>query len=276
VKLQVAFLPRDVASPAGRVCVVLDILRASSTLVTLLDHGAAPVYVAGSIEGARALAGDRGDAAAAALRPLLCGEVGGLPPPGFDYGNSPTELAAMALRGRPVVLATSNGTRALAALVAAPAVLVGCLLNASAVVTHGLALARTLGADLTLVCAGDANGTEFSLEDALAAGYLVERALAAAHPAEAAALLAAEDHPSQILDDAARAAWRLWRSYAADRSPTAAATAGFADASHGRELARLGFHADLAYCAQTDVSRVVPRLARAGDVLTLHADLAAS
>ena len=258
-----AFLARDVGAAAGQVCVVLDVLRASSTLVTLLEHGAAPLYVAGSVEAARALA-DRlaadSQGSGVRARPLLCGEVGGLPPAGFDYGNSPTELAALALRGRTVVLATSNGTRALAALADASAMLVGCFLNAGAVMAHGLALARRLGAELTLVCSGDANGTEFSLEDALAAGYLVERALGEAG-GEGAGL---------ALDDAARAAWRLWGSYAVGYTPVEAAAAGFADAAHARELAELGFNADLAYCARVDVSGAVPRLGREGDALMLR------
>jgi len=250
VRLEVAFLPRDVAAPAGRVCVVLDVLRASSTLVTLLERGAAPVYVAGTVGAARALA--------ASLPPgtLLCGEVGGLPPPGFDHGNSPTEMAGMALAGCPVVLATSNGTRALAALATAPAVLVGCFRNAAAVVARGLALARALGATLTLVCSGDANGSQFSLEDALAAGCLVECALAL-------------EGTAPELDDAARAAWRLWGAYAAGCAPAEAAAQGFAESVHGRDLARLGFAADLAYCARVDASRAVPRLAVAGERLML-------
>lgn len=253
MRLQVAFLPRDVSASAGRVCVVLDVLRASSTLVTLLEQGAAPLYVAESVEAARALA-DR--LASRGARPLLCGEVGGLPPAGFDHGNSPTELARVPLRGRPVVLATSNGTRALAALAAAPAVLVGCFRNAAAVAARGLVLARALGADLTLVCAGDAHGTAFSLEDAVAAGCLAERALATAG--------------DLVPDDAALAARRLWHAYGGGRAPAAAAAEAFAAAAHGRELAALGFAADLAYCAQTDVSQAVPRLVRAGAALVLE------
>jgi 2-phosphosulfolactate phosphatase len=252
VRLEVAFLPRDVPAPAGRVCVVLDVLRASSTLVTLLEAGAAPVYVAGTVDAARALAAGLPGGA------LLCGEVGGLPPPGFDHGNSPTEMAGLALAGRPVVLATSNGTRALAALAAAPAVLVGCFLNAGAVVARGLALARALGADLALVCSGDANGSQFSLEDALAAGCLVDR------------VLAREGAEATALDDAARAAWRLWQAYVADCTPPQAAARGFAESAHGRDLARLGFAADLAYCARADASRAVPRLAVDGDRLVLR------
>jgi 2-phosphosulfolactate phosphatase len=289
VRLEVAFLPRDVSTPDRRVCVVLDVLRASSTLVTLLERGAAPLCVAGTVDAARALA------ASLPAGALLCGEVGGLPPPGFDHGNSPTEMTGLALGCRAVVLATSNGTRALAALAPAPAVLVGCFLNASAVVARSLTLAHSLGADLTLVCSGDANGSQFSLEDALAAGCLVERALAqaGAPPADEAPTdrgvttadqvpsyggaritdkaLAYGDAEALELDDGARAAWRLWQSYAATVPPTEAVARGFAESVHGRDLARLGFDADLAYCARVDASQAVPRLAVDGDRLVLRA-----
>jgi len=252
VRVRVAFLPRDLPPTAPHVCVVLDVLRASSTLVTLVAQGAEPVYLAASVAAARRLA-------RRLPGPLLrCGEIGGLPPPDFDHGNSPTELARQPLRGRAVLLATTNGTRALAALATAPAVLVGCFLNATAAARQGHALARALGVDLAFVCAGDEGGTVFALEDALAAGCLVDR------------LLAVTDTVPAALDDAAVAAWQLFQAYSRGRAPTEAVAQGFADAQHGRELARLGFQADLAYCSQLDISAVVPALVRAGEVLLLR------
>jgi 2-phosphosulfolactate phosphatase len=253
IHVSVAFVPRDLVAPERHVCIVLDVLRASSTLVTLLAHGAEPIYVAGTIDAARTLAARLPD------RPLLCGEVGGLPPPDFDHGNSPTELARLALNGRPAVLATSNGTRALAALAPAPAVLVGCFLNAAAVVTHAWRLARAHGVDLALVCAGDDGGTTFSLEDTLAAGCLVARV----HRAQ-------DDDEAAALDATASAAWWLFHAYAARGAPEQAAARGFADAPHGRELETLGFQDDLAYCARIDATSVVPMLDRVDDALAVR------
>lgn len=249
-RVRVAWLPAALTAPAA-VCVVLDVLRASSTLVTLLARGAAPVYVAASVEAARALAATRRP------RPLLCGEVGGIPPPDFDAGNSPSQFAARPLAGQAVVLATSNGTRALARWAAAPCVLVGCLLNATAAARHAWRQACALGGDLALVCAGDDGGATFALEDALAAGYLVDR------------LLVAEGVARERLDDAALAAWRLWSAYAA-ADPATAAHRALAEAAHGRELAALGFAADLAYCARLDALPLVPVLAREGARLVLR------
>jgi 2-phosphosulfolactate phosphatase len=235
--------------------VVLDVLRASSTIVTLLERGADPLYVAGTVDAARALAEQLPG------HPLLCGESGGLPPPGFDHGNSPTELGALDLRSRCTILATSNGTRALAALAAAPAVLVGCFLNAAAVGAAAASLAQRHRTDVALVCAGDNSGTQFSLEDALAAGCIVDRAWPVA--AQAAGAVA--------LDDGARAAWRLYRSYARGATATEAAARGFAEALHGQELEALGFGQDLAYCARVDGSAVVPELIQEGPRLLLRA-----
>jgi 2-phosphosulfolactate phosphatase len=235
--------------------VVLDVLRASSTIVTLLERGAHPLYVAGTVDAARALAEGLPD------RPLLCGESDGLPPPGFDYGNSPTELGALDLRGRGTVLATSNGTRALAALAAAPAVLIGCFLNATAVAASAAALARRQRADVALVCAGDNSGTQFSLEDALAAGCIVDRLWPAEAPATS----------TVALDDGARAAWHLYHSYAARATPSGAAALAFAEAVHGRELEALGLGHDLAYCARVDASAVVPELLQQEAALLLRA-----
>src|SRR5215218_9656692 len=133
VELDVAVLPRDVIEPEGTVCIVIDALRATSTIATVLARGASRVIVAGTIDEARGLREELPDA-------LLCGEVGGLPPKGFDHGNSPVEFEGLDLAGRTLVLATSNGTRALAALDTAPAVYVGSLLNRTACVEAARAL----------------------------------------------------------------------------------------------------------------------------------------
>src|SRR5438093_13553874 len=86
------------------VCIVVDVLRASSSIVTLLERGARPVIAAGSIEEARSLYQRLPGF-------ILCGERGGFPPAGFDYGNSPAEFFRLDLDGRSAILATSNGTR---------------------------------------------------------------------------------------------------------------------------------------------------------------------
>src|SRR3972149_6045651 len=119
LRLDVALLP-GLIRDAPSVFAVVDVLRASTSIITLLERGVPSVIPAAG----------RGEARAPRSRPPgppLGGEQGGLAPPGFDYGTSPAEFAAASLDGRPAILATSNGTRILNDLAEAPAVLVGAL-----------------------------------------------------------------------------------------------------------------------------------------------------
>jgi 2-phosphosulfolactate phosphatase len=246
VQLDVALLPRDVIEPEGSVCIVIDALRATSTITTVLACGARDVLVAGTVDEARRLHEEIPDA-------LLCGEVGGLPPQGFDHGNSPVELEGLDLRGRRLILATSNGTRALSGLRPARAVFAGSLLNLTAC-ARWAALVTTPQGSLTVVCSGTELGTRFSLEDAVVAGAFIER------------LATAMEGGRSVLSDAATVALRLWRSYA--ERPRAA----FDDAVHGRALVRIGMGADLDRCAEIDRYGVVPRLRVVDGLLTVHGD----
>ena len=179
MRLDVALLPSLLREPETSVCLVIDALRASSSIVTLFAGGAEEIVVAGSVAAARRIAREEPG------RYLLAGEVFGLPPRGFDYGNSPSEFARLDLRGRRIVLATTNGTRALRRLAPSPLVLVGSLLNASAATRALLSEAEARGLDAALVCAGIERGKAFSLEDAFVAGALVETALDEARGATA-------------------------------------------------------------------------------------------
>lgn len=152
-------------SAKGNVCIVVDVLRASSSIVTLLERGCERLVIAEDVRYARKLHERLPDH-------LLCGEVGGLPPEGFDYGNSPAEFSRVDLAGKSVILATTNGTRALADCAReASAVLVGCLLNRTAVARAALHLAGEMSADISVVCAGDAGS---SGEDFAAARAIVD------------------------------------------------------------------------------------------------------
>ena len=178
MRIDVALLPRQVPDHSRSVYIVVDVLRASSSLVTLLEQGASPVIAAAGIEDARVLRSRLPEY-------LLCGEKGGLPPAGFDYGNSPAEFSRVELTGRGAILATSNGTRMLAALAPAPAVLVGCLLNRTAAAEAALRVARKQELDIAVICSAALGGSTFVLEDALGAGAVVEAALEAEASLEA-------------------------------------------------------------------------------------------
>jgi 2-phosphosulfolactate phosphatase len=231
MNLDVAFLPSLAVNRTNTVCIVVDVLRASSTVVTLFERGCRQVLLAMSVSEGRRLAREGGH--------LLAGERDGLPPAGFDLGNSPAELKEMNLAGRTVVLTTSNGTAAMQRVAGARAVLVGCFLNAGACCSAALELACAAGAELTVVCAG--RQRRFALDDAACAGFLVDTLTGLAGG-------------SLGFTDAARCALRLWRSY---DDPMSA----FRDSASGRRVAEIGYSEDLALCARMNVGEVVPRLA---------------
>lgn len=176
----------DAAAVSGRVAVVIDVLRASSTVAAALAHGAAAVVPVAAVEDARRYAGETGA--------LLAGERGGLPPPGFALGNSPREYTRAVVQGRSIVLTTTNGTAAVSRCGAATATVLCAFANLSAVVQW----LRREGRGVAVVCAGSPSGP--AEEDDLCAGMLVQelggagpgvaeaRAMAAREPDVAAAL----------------------------------------------------------------------------------------
>ena len=228
--LDVLFLPRELdARPRPqRVAVVIDVIRATTTIVSAFRQGARSVSPVASVEEAHRT---RESAPGA----LLAGERGGKRLPGFDLGNSPREFTPDAVRGRDVILTTSNGTKTLRAVQERRSVAIGALLNRAAV--GRWLLAR--GEDAFIVCSGYEG--IFSLEDAVCAGAVVD-ALAAGVP-------------SVVLGDGARASQVLWARYAGDLPGLLRGT------GWGRHIVEIGLGSDLDICAQLDVTDVVPVMA---------------
>lgn len=242
MKISVALVPRLLRDPESHVVAVVDVLRATSSLVTMFDRGLVRAIIPDSLRDARALA----------LRnySLLCGEAKQLPLAGFDYGNSPAEFSQLALRGKSAVLWTTNGTRAIGAVASAPVVVVAALTNRRAAALRLADEASKRALDIAIVCAGLERGQLFSLEDNVAAGGIVE----AIHAIS----------PATEMTDSAWAAQHLWRWYRGD------AMRAFRQAAHGRTLARMGFDLDLEYSARMDISGAVPALTVEDGVKTLR------
>jgi len=219
--------PADVQ---GRVVLVIDVLRASTTVAVALAHGARAVIPFDSSDEviARAKQFERDDV-------LLAGERRMHAIPGFDLGNSPREYTAEKVEGKTVLLTTTNGTVALAGIQGARDVVVASYVNYSAVSAMLRAAARG-AADITIVCAG--RDRQFALEDAACAGRFtrgVTRRLA-----------------NVRLNDAAQACSLIDKRYG-DRLDRL-----FEDSEHGRALAEAGFAEDLAVCANLDAHPVIP------------------
>ena len=235
MKIDVALVPQTARVAPGRVLIVIDQIRASTTMTTVLDLGCTDLFLAGDVRAARRLGRLTGS--------LIAGERLARKPPGFDFDNSPSELARAGLGGRSLVLSTTNGTAVLRRFRAADAVLVGCLRNARAVAAAAVGLARASGPDgsVQVVCAGRLG--RFVIEDAVAAGVIVGRI----------AEVLGDDGEPAVLTDAAVAAVRLRASF-----PDL--LAAMAQSDGGATLREIGQPDDIAFCAEEDASSTVPRL----------------
>ena len=219
MRVHVAFTPDEAAeAPTG---VVIDVIRATSTICQALAAGYERVWCAAEVEDARALR--NGDV-------TLGGERLGVRIDGFDLGNSPREY--LEPRTPTLAMSTTNGTRAIVtAAERCERVYIASLLNLAAVVDA----ARAHGEDVAVFCAGVKGA--FALDDAYVAGRVADG-------------LAFE--PS----DAAEAARRLAASYTDAEEAFRASRSGRNLVNHGPEL-----EADIPWCARESVLDVVPRLA---------------
>jgi len=221
VLVHVAFTPgEDTPAPVG---IVVDVLRATSTMTQALAAGYRRVLCCAEIEEARALAETEGPAKLAGERRLESID-------GFDFGNSPRELAVEPA-AETLILSTTNGTRLLvSAAERFEHVYVGSLLNLDAVA----AAARAHGEDVAVLCAGVLG--ELALDDAYCAGRI-----AGALGGDAT--------------DSATAAIRLAGTFDD-------AHAGLHASRSGWNLRQHGLDADIEWCARENALDVVPRYAR--------------
>lgn len=232
-------IPADAA--AGGVAVVIDVLRASTTIVTALAAGAGFVLPTADVEEARRQRERLPDGT------LLGGERGGTRIAGFDLGNSPAEYAPAAVAGRGIVMTTTNGTAALARCTAARERLIGCLVNRRAVAAAAVELAAAGNGQVHLVCAGtDGVVTD---EDLLGAGGILTAGVDLLPPG------AAFNH-----DLAGGVALAAFRYHASTDDPTASLVRAFTLAPGGANLVGLGMASDLPLAAAIDRFAVVPRL----------------
>ncbi len=225
---------------ADRLCVVFDVLRATSTFITALHHGANRIIPVSDI--AEALAWRE-----KAPQALLAGErhgvrisadlTGGIE---FDLGNSPREFTPEVVCGRTIVSTTTNGTLALNACAGAAVVLAGSFLNLTATADF---IRHHPAEEVILVCAG--TGSSAALEDVLAAGALAHR-------------LASPSAGFKLADSAAIA----WRTFLSGEASVAEA---LSTTDNGRRLLGIpDLRADVAFCGQFDCYPLVARQTAAG------------
>jgi 2-phosphosulfolactate phosphatase len=223
--------------------VVIDVLRAGTTVARALANGAKEVIPVESVEAAVKISASLfGDVV------LLGGERGGKIVEGFQLGNSPSEYTENAVKGKSIVFTTTNGAVAMSRGRYAKQMVIASFVNAARVVEF----IRNLGEDVVIVCAGNRSATGgFSLEDTVCAGMII-------HEARQGNMEGVE------LSDSASAALILYRSFARNISKM------LEESDHGRDLAELGFKDDLKTCASIDSIPVLPILS--GSVIRLAQD----
>jgi 2-phosphosulfolactate phosphatase len=209
----------------GRTVIVIDVLRASSTIVAALDSGFASVIPVATKEEAFALQ---------SANTLTAGEWHSKQIEGFDFNNSPYALKNRNNTGKHLVLMTTNGTRAIEKAARADRLLIGCFLNASACIKA--AIRREV--DITIFCAGTRN--EFALEDGLAAGFMI--------------YLAKNEVPSIESCDFSNAMVACYLQLAKQFPQLLYTT------TTGKRLVNNQNTEDIRFCGQTDIVKIVPIL----------------
>ena len=233
MNIDVYFTPLGVKEEdlAGRGVVVIDVLRATTTIVTALANGAKAVVPAATSEEAVRLTANLEKNGI-----LLAGERKSLKIAGFQLGNSPREMTPEVVAGKTIFLSTTNGTPALVAAQAGAPVLVGGAVNFTALAERARAV-FTERSDLAIVCAG--REKQFALEDAYTAGRLIKAVKKGVPPKK----LTLNDAAQVSLDLTAR--YKNWRD-------------ALEQCDAARQLAEVDLAADVAFSAKADRFAAVP------------------
>jgi 2-phosphosulfolactate phosphatase len=214
--------------------IVIDVLRATSTMITALARGCSDIVPVETVLRAKELQRD-GD--------LLGGERFCKKIPGFDLGNSPLEYLDADIAGKRIIMTTTNGTRGIQKACKAEHILAGSLLNGRACAGAAFDFRR----DIVIVCAGTQD--VFSLEDGLCAGQIIEE-LKMLHGEKSFNVndfgIAMHNSFLHVQSNLTEALFHCW---------------------NGNRLNKLGFGSDIRYCSQINVSEIVPIMDRGAMVI---------
>lgn len=210
----------------GKTTVVIDVLRATTVIVTALNNGAREVIPVSTVDFAMKISGN-----AFSGQTLLGGERNTKKVEGFQLGNSPLEYKAEIVAGKSIVLHTTNGSKAIVKAKFSESLFICCFHNLPAVAQH-LVL---LGKDVEIVCAGTSGS--FNLEDAVCAGRLI---------AEIQSLIATE------ICDSGRASVMLNKSFGKNLNKLLKET------EHGKLLIENEFTEDIKECAKYGITDTIP------------------
>lgn len=229
MKLDVLFSPvqADELFFTGKTTVVIDVLRASSTIITALTNGAKEIVPVGTIEFAVKVSGGIFGG-----QTLLGGERNTKKIEGFALGNSPSEYTTDIVSGKSIVFYSTNGSRAIVKAKYSTNLFVCSFNNLNALSKH----LKKLSEDVIILCSG--NNNLFSLEDSVCAGMLINELVAVNKKVE--------------LTDSSISAIALFKSFGKNIFKMLSET------DHGRLLIENGFKDDLKACAELDNTEVIP------------------
>jgi 2-phosphosulfolactate phosphatase len=278
MKIDAILSPAELPALAGRdlrdaTCVVFDVLRATSTFVTALHHGAKAIVPVSEIAEALALRQKQPEVLLGGERDgvrIRAAQTGGID---FDLGNSPREYTPEKVRGKTIVSTTTNGTRALRACAGAQTVLAASFLNLTATAQF---IRRLQPAQIVLVCAGTRENV--ATEDVLAAGALGEmlvnetvaqnlkvgRAVPGPPPDNASVPVQQQSHGAHgvtrpTLSDSVETALSAWRKAKSNLF------AAVSDAENAQRLLAIPeLRDDVAFCLRPDVFNLVAVLGKEG------------
>ncbi|MFN0158258.1 MAG: 2-phosphosulfolactate phosphatase [Bacteroidota bacterium] len=231
MQVELFFTPNqtDEMSLRGKTVIVIDVLRASTTIATALRSGVKEIIPVATVESAVKISGNLfGDVI------LLGGERNGKMIEGFNLGNSPLEYTEERVKGKSVIFSSTNGSQAIVKARYAREMFVCGFINIS-VVTEYLRAARR---DVVVLCAGK-NGM-FSIEDAVCAGMVLQK-------------LSESESTAVVLSDAALAALTLYKAFGKNILKM------LKSSEHGRYLTEIGFAEDLVVCAGVDTIPILPQ-----------------
>lgn len=222
----------------NKTAVIIDVLRASSTIVTALHNGAKGVIPIGDMGSASQISQNLDSP-----RFLLCGEKDGVKIEGYDFGNSPFEYTSEAVRDKTIILNTTNGTKAIKRAGLAHEIYIAGFLNLSAVVD----VLKKTERDIVLVCAGWQG--RLSLEDLLCAGNIIYELTSGNLP--------------DMARDGAKVAFGLYEKFGDDIE------GAIKSSNHAARLKDIIDTDDLTFCCQISTMNVLP-LMKEGIISDFH------
>jgi 2-phosphosulfolactate phosphatase len=234
IKVRVYFSPQHIDELVLRdkTVVVIDVLRASTTITYAMAAGAREIIPVGSVDQAMKIVGNL-----FSTLTILCGERGGKRIEGFKLGNSPAEYTPEAVEGKSLILTTTNGAVALTRSKYARHCFISSFVNLSASVRALSELPDIEETGLIIICSGRED--DFSLEDATCAGLLVA---------------ALSTHKELELTDSARTVLSIAKEYGNDILST------LQQSDHGKYLTSIGFADDIVTASTIDALPLVPIL----------------